>query len=67
MDTNTRLKRLEYLKTKHKQVHRLIEALEGEKAPEESISHQKRIKLSIKDEIAAIENVLKAEGVEYVG
>jgi uncharacterized protein YdcH (DUF465 family) len=67
VDTKTRLSRLEYLRTQHDKVHRLIEALEGEKAPEENISHQKKIKLSIKDEIASIENTLKAEGVEYVG
>lgn len=67
MDTKTRLKRLEYLRTQHTKVHNLIEALEGEKAPEEAINTQKKIKLSIKDEIAAIESTLKAEGVEYVG
>lgn len=67
MNTATRLKRLKYLKTKHEKVHKIVEALEGEKAPEENISHQKKIKLSIKDEIASIESMLKAEGVEYVG
>lgn len=66
MDTKTRLQRLEYLRTQHDKVHRLVEALEGEKAPEEMINVQKKIKLSIKDEIAAIESALKAEGVEYV-
>jgi hypothetical protein len=67
MDSKTRLTRLEYLRKKHAKVHKLIEALEGEKAPEENISYQKRIKLSIKDEIASIETMLKAEGVKYVG
>jgi uncharacterized protein YdcH (DUF465 family) len=67
MNTATKLKRLKYLKTKHEKVHKIVEALEGEKAPEENISHQKKIKLSIKDEIASIESMLKAEGVEYVG
>jgi uncharacterized protein YdcH (DUF465 family) len=57
------MKRLEYLKARHKQVHDMIEALEGEKAPEETILHQKRVKLSIKDEIASIEAALKSEGV----
>ena len=67
MDTATRLKRLEYLRVKHENVHKIVEALEGEKAPDENISYQKRIKLSIKDEIAAIESLLKAEGLQNVG
>lgn len=67
MNTNSKLKRLEYLKTQHTKVHNIIEALEGEKAPEDAINKQKKIKLSIKDEIAAIEVTLQAEGVEYVG
>jgi hypothetical protein len=67
MNTKAKLKRLTYLKTQHTKVHKLIDALEGEKAPEESINTQKKIKLSIKDEIALIESALKAEGVEYVG
>jgi hypothetical protein len=66
MDSKTRLSRLEYLKEHHKKVHSLIEALEGEKAPEETINTQKRLKLSIKDEITAIESTLKSEGVKYV-
>lgn len=66
MDRDKRIKRLTYLKKKHKKAHALVEALEGEKAPEDAVSHQKRIKLSIKDEIAAIEASLKSEGVEYV-
>lgn len=64
MDT---IKRLKYLRTQHTKVHKLIEALEGEKAPEEAINVQKKIKLSLKDEIASIESMLQAEGVEYVG
>lgn len=66
MNTATRLKRLEYLKKKHEKVHNIVEALEGEKAPEENIAYQKKIKLSIKDEIASIESLLKAEGVKNV-
>jgi hypothetical protein len=66
MDEKSRIKRLSYLKEKHKNVHDLIEALEGENAPEEYITQKKRIKLSIKDEIAAIEAMLKSEGVKYV-
>jgi len=61
------IKRLNYLRTQHTKVHKLIEALEGEKAPEKVINVQKKIKLSLKDEIASIETMLQAEGVEYVG
>jgi hypothetical protein len=66
MDTKGRTERLAYLREKHTKMHSLIEALEGENAPEEYISQKKRIKLSIKDEIAAIEATLKSEGVTYV-
>ncbi len=66
MDPKTRLERLQYLRRRHAAVHDTIEALEGEKAPEESVLHQKKIKLSIKDEITAIEASLKSEGVKYV-
>lgn len=65
MDTNTRLKRLNYLKQKHKNQHSIVEALEAEKAPDDSISAAKRVKLSIKDEIFSIETLLKAEGIKY--
>jgi hypothetical protein len=64
MDRDTRLRRLEYVKTKHKKQHDIVEALEAEKAPEESIAYAKRLKLSLKDEIASLETMLKAEGVE---
>lgn len=67
MSTKTKLKKLDYLKTQHAKLHNIIEALEAEKAPEETINKQKKIKLSIKDEIATIESTLKSEGVEYVG
>jgi hypothetical protein len=58
-----KVSRLEHLRKEHRKIHEVIEALEGEKAPEETIIHQKKIKLSIKDEIAQIENELKTEGV----
>lgn len=67
MDAKTRQERLQSLRQRHTDVHKMIEALEGEKAPESAILHQKKIKLSIKDEIAAIEASLKSEGVKYVG
>lgn len=66
MDPKTRQERLQYLKNRHTHVHKTIEALEAEKAPEESILTQKKIKLSIKDEITFIEASLKSEGVKYV-
>lgn len=65
MNTTTRLKRLEYLRTKHTRVHKIIEALEGEKAPEEIIKNHKRLKLSLKDEIAELESEIK--GLQNVG
>jgi hypothetical protein len=64
MDTETRLKRLEYIKTKHKKQHAIVEALEADKAPEEMVNKAKRLKLSMKDEISAIETMLRAEGVQ---
>lgn len=64
MDTETRLSRLEFIKAQHKKQHAIVEALEADKAPEEAIANAKRLKLSMKDEIAAIENVLRAAGVK---
>jgi hypothetical protein len=49
MDTKKITKRLVHLRDKHSKMHSLIEALEGENAPEEYITQKKRIKLSIKD------------------
>lgn len=63
MNNETRLNRLEFLKNKHKHQHNIVESLVAEKAPELTIKRQKQIKLSIKDEISAIETILKAEGV----
>ena len=64
MDKETRLYRLEVVREKHKKQHAIVEALEGEKAPEEMIAQAKRLKLSMKDEIAALEAMLRAEGVK---
>lgn len=64
MDTETRLSRLEFIKAKHKKQHAIVEALEADKAPEEIVNKAKRLKLSMKDEIAAIETMLRAEGVK---
>ena len=51
--------RIRFLKDQHKRQHDIVEALEAEKAPEEAIKNQKRLKLSIKDEITVLENELK--------
>ena len=56
--------RLRFLKTQHKKQHDIIEALEAEKAPEEIVKNHKRLKLSIKDEIASLENEM--EGLQNV-
>jgi len=56
--------RLKFLKTQHKKQHDIIEALEAEKAPEEIVKNHKRLKLSIKDEIIAIESEM--EGLQNV-
>jgi hypothetical protein len=65
MDTETRLRRLEFVKSKHKKQHAIIEALEAENAPDDSIGYAKRLKLSLKDEIASLETMLKAAGVKF--
>lgn len=56
--------RLRFLKDQHKRQHAIVEALEAEKAPEETIKNHKRLKLSIKDEIAELEKEM--EGIENV-
>ena len=47
--------RLEALKRKHAQLHKRIEALQAEKAPDGCISTLKKQKLVLKDEITRIE------------
>lgn len=64
MDTKTRLMRLEFVKAKHAKQHSIVEALEAENVPDSAIMLAKKLKLSMKDEIAAIETALKAEGVK---
>lgn len=44
------------LQRKHNDLHRRIEALEAEKAPDEYIKPLKRDKLKIKDEIEKLSN-----------
>lgn len=50
--------RISLLKTKHKKQHSIVEALEAEKAPEKTIQKAKIEKLSIKDEIIALESLI---------
>lgn len=47
--------RVLFLKDLHKTQHKIIEALEAERAPEEIIARHKKLKLSIKDEIYSLE------------
>ena len=45
---------LESLKRKHKELHKTIEALEAEKAPDNIIQIRKKEKLALKDKIYKI-------------
>lgn len=56
-------KRLEWLKATHQLQHKLVEALEAEKAPDTSITTAKKKKLIIKDQITQLE--LKMQGEYY--
>ena len=47
---------IEALKRKHQNIHKRIEALEAENAPEKYIAPLKKEKLRLKDEIARFEN-----------
>lgn len=51
--------RLRFLKEQHKKQHDIVEALEAEKAPDKIIKNHKKLKLSIKDEIAALESEME--------
>jgi hypothetical protein len=51
--------RLQVLKDRHKKQHDIVEALEGEKAPEKIIKKAKLEKLTIKDEIVSLEAALE--------
>ena len=48
---------IEALTRKHKDLHKRIEALEAEHAPEKYINPLKKEKLKLKDEIAKFKNV----------
>ena len=59
MMTQEKIKnRIAILKTRHKEMHKIIEALEAEKAPEDLITVKKKEKLSIKDKIANLNSRL---------
>ena len=45
---------IEYLQRKHKDLHKTIEALEAEKAPDNIIRLRKKEKLAIKDKISEL-------------
>jgi len=43
--------RVDVLKSKHKELHSIIDVLEAEKAPDKIIKNRKKEKLALKDEI----------------
>tara|TARA_B100002019_G_C21071495_1_gene499250 strand:+ start:570 stop:800 length:231 start_codon:yes stop_codon:yes gene_type:complete len=49
------IKRIQWLKEKHREHHKMIEAAEAEKAPDEFITRLKKEKLQYKDEIERLE------------
>lgn len=58
MNTDKLNNRLDSLRTKHDKLGKMIEALEGEKAPNPLINLNKVEKLRMKDEITRLENQL---------
>ena len=50
-DYNERIKQLEEL---HKHQHKIVEAIKAEKAPADSLARAKKVKLRLKDQIAAL-------------
>ena len=53
-------KRLDFLESKHRDLHSRIESLEAEKAPEKFITSMKKEKLKIKDEIENLRRFITA-------
>jgi uncharacterized protein YdcH (DUF465 family) len=51
--------KLEHLKALHLHTHKLVEAAEGENAPEEFIKSLKKKKLKLKDEIQRVDKNYK--------
>ena len=51
--------KLEALIVKHKHQHNIVEALEGERAPDDIVHNAKIKKLRLKDEIERIKNRLQ--------
>ena len=58
MNIENKKHRFELLYQKHRLQHNIVEALEGEKAPEESIKKAKQEKLIIKDQIETLKKEL---------
>lgn len=60
MMTQEKIKnRISILKNRHKEIHKIIEALEAERAPDTSIRNRKKEKLSLKDQIDSLTSQLK--------
>ena len=60
MMTQEKIKnRIAILKTRHKEMHKIIETLEAERAPADSIKNRKKEKLSLKDQIDSLTSQLK--------
>ena len=60
MMTKEKIKnRISVLKTRHKEMHKLIEVLEAERAPSGIITNKKKEKLSLKDQIDSLTSQLK--------
>ena len=53
--------RLELLKKRHKKQHDMVEALEGEKAPEKHTKKAKVEKLKLRDEITMLESKISLQ------
>ena len=57
MNDQDRLHRIKLLKNRHTDLHKTIDVLEAEKAPEKFIKKHKVEKLRIKDEICYLESI----------
>ena len=59
--------RIESLSRKHSDLHKRIEALKAEHAPDQYITPLKKEKLIVKDELVRLEHDLYAHGMETPG
>ena len=64
MDKESRLQRLTYVKIKYEKQQENVKILERHKISDEIIDNAKRLELSLKNEIAALETMLRAQGVK---